>query len=208
MRAMQLMQRQCGFSLIEAVVASAVLLLTCVAVGGTLATVLRAERTVRQRSDLEQVLAAESARLTSLPFFVQARPPQGQVVGEVQPTSLLAVVFPHARPEFNAAAAYYYEDRGAGSPGAFVTIVDADGITLRREARFVVGEGTELEVVGPEALEGWAVWASHRLPASKVEIALSVRRGDHMASADLVLAALRAKVAPSSSPDAASSAGA
>jgi len=99
---MQLMRRRSGFSLIEAVVASAVLLLTCAAVGGTLAAVLRAERTVRQRSALEKVLVAESARLTSLPFFVQAAPPQGEAPGDLRPSSLLAVVFPHARPESNS----------------------------------------------------------------------------------------------------------
>jgi type II secretory pathway pseudopilin PulG len=207
MRAMQLMQRQCGFSLIEAVVASAVLLLTCTAVGGTLATVLRVERTVRQRSDLEQVLAAESARLTSLPFFVQAQPPQGEAVGELQPTSLLAVVFPHARREFDSPAAYYCDGLAGGTPGSFVTLVDIDGAALRREARFVVGPKTPPEFVTPEALDGWAVWSGRRLPATRVVIALSVRRGDHTASADLVLTALRARVGPPSSPDASGSAG-
>jgi hypothetical protein len=206
MRAVRLMHRGSGFSLIEAVVASAVLLLTCTAVGGTLVTVLRAERMVRQRSELEQVLAAESARLASLPFFVPAEPPQGEAQGDLQPSSLLAVVFPHARPESNSPAAYYCEGLGDGTPGLFVTLVDADGVALRREARFVVGEGTHWEGVTPETLEGWAVWASDQLPASTVEIILSVRRGDRTASTSLLLGALRARVA-APPPDAGGSAG-
>ena len=201
------MHRRSGFSLIEAVVASAVLLLTCTAVGGTLVTVLRAERIVRQRSELEEVLAAESARLASLPFFLRAEPPQGEAQGDLRPSSLVAVVFPHARPESNSPAAYYCEGLGGGTPGSFVTLVDADGVALRREARFVVGEGTHWEGVTPEALEGWAVWAGDRLPASMLEIVLSVRCGDRTASRSLLLGALRARVVPPSTPDAGGSAG-
>jgi len=198
---MQLMRRRSGFSLIEAVVAAAVLLLTCVAVGGTLAAVLRAERAVRQRSALQQVLVAESARLTSLPFFVQAAPPQDVAAADLRPSSLLAVVFPHARPESNSSAACYCDGRGPGTPGSFVTLVDADGVALRRETRFVVGGGTHWEVVMPVALEGWAVWAGRQVPATTVEIALSARSGSRTASTNLLLGALRAKVAPPSTPD-------
>jgi hypothetical protein len=208
MRAMRLTSRHSGFSLIEAVVASAVLLLTCTAVGGTLATVLRAERIVRQRSELEQVIAAESARLASLPFFVEARPPQAEVPGDLQPSSLLAVVFPHACPEFSSPVAYYCSGLGREAPGSFVTLADVDGVAVRREARFVVGEGTHWEVVTPEALDGWAVWADRRPPATMIEIALSVRRGDRTASTSLFLGALRARVAPQPTPDAGGSAGA
>ena len=197
---MRLMRRRSGFSLIEAVVASAVLLLTCAAVAGTLTAVLRAERTVRQRSALEQVLVAESARLTSLPFFVQAAPPQGEAPGDLRPSSLLAVVFPHARPELNSPAACYCDGRGAGTPGSFVTLVDADGVVLRRETRFVVGGGTQWDVVIPVAPEGWAVWAGRQVPATTVEIALSVHSGNRTASTNLILGALRARVAPPSPP--------
>ena len=199
---MHLMGRRAGFSLIEAVVASAVLLLTCAAVSGTLSAVLRAERVVRQRSALEQVLTAESARLASLPFFVQAAPPQGAAPGDLQPPSLLGAVFPHARPESNLPAAYYCDGRGTGTPGSFVTLVDADGVALRREAQFVVGGGTQWEAVMPAALEGWAVWAFRQVPATTVEITLSVSSGDRTASTNLLLGALRAKVAPPSTPSA------
>jgi type II secretory pathway pseudopilin PulG len=204
---MRMMHRRSGFSLIEAVVASAVLLLTCTAVGGTLLAVLRAERTVRQRSELEQILAAESARLTSLPFFVLADVPQGEAAGGLEPSSLLAVVFPHARRESNCPAAHYSDGLDGGAPGSFVTLVDADGVVLRREARFVVGEGTQWDVVTPEALEGWAVWGGRRLPATTVEITLSVRYGDRTASTNLLLGALRARVTPPSTPGAEGSIG-
>ena len=197
---MRLMCRRSGFSLIEAMVASAVLLLTCAAVSGTLAAVLRAEREVRQRSALEQVLAAERARLASLPFFVLAVPPQGQAPGDLQPSSLLAVVFPHARPEANSSTAFYCDGRGPGTTGSFVTLEEDQGIVLRRETRFVVGGGTEWDTVIPTALEGWAVWAGGHVPATTVEIALSVSSGDRTASTSLLLRALRTKAAsPSAS---------
>lgn len=197
---MRLIRRRSGFSLIEAVVASAVLLLTCAAVGGTVDAVLRAERATRQRTALEQVLAAESARLTSLPFFVQAMPPQSTEVGDLRPSSLLAVVFPHARPELNSPLACYCDGTGPGTPGSFVTLVDADGFTLRRETTFVLGGGSDWKTVMPVALEGWTVWAGRRVPATTVEIALSVRSEHRTASTDLILGALRARVAPPSTP--------
>jgi hypothetical protein len=205
---MQVMDRNSGFSLIEAVVASAVLLLTCVAVGGTLSAGLRAERATRQRADLESVLAAESARLASLPFFVQAAPPSpGDARSDLSPASLLAVVFPHARPEFNSTAARYCDGRGSGAPGSFVTLIDSDGVALRRETRFVVGQGTDWEGVMPAALDGWAVWEDRPVPASTVEIALSVRCGSRDASTSLILRAVRVRVAPPSAPDAGGSHG-
>jgi hypothetical protein len=199
---MQLMGRRSGFSLIEAVVASAVLLLTCVAVGGTLATALRAERAARQRTDLENALAGESARLAALPFFVQAGPPSpGDLSGDLVPTSLLAVVFPHARPESNSPQAHYCDGRGPGTPGSFVTLADVDGVALRRDTRFVVGEGSDWEVVEPAALAGWAVWEDRQVPASTVEITLSARCGSRDASTNLILRAVRVRVAAPAATD-------
>jgi hypothetical protein len=196
------MDRSSGFSLIEAVIASAVLLLTCIAVSGTLTAGLRAERATGQRADLENVLAAESARLASLPFFVQAAPPSSvDAPCDLLPTSLLAVVFPHARPEFNFTAARYCDGATPGAAGSFVTLADSDGVALRRETRFVVGQGTDWERVMPAALDGWAVWEDRQVPASTVEIALSVRCGSHEASANLILRAVRVRAALPSAPD-------
>jgi type II secretory pathway pseudopilin PulG len=197
---MRLMRRRGGFSLVEAVVASAVLLLTCAAVSGTLMAALRAERVARQRSALEEMLEAETARLTSLPFFVAVAPPAGDVPGDIQPPSLLSVVFPHARPESNSQTACYCDGRGSGTPGSFVTLVESDGVLLRRETQFVVGEGTTLDVVTPSALDGWAVWASRPVPATTVQIELTARSGNRTASIKLLLHALRARVAPSATP--------
>ena len=197
---MRVMHRHSGFSLIEAVVASAVLLLTCVAVSGTLAAALRAERNVRQRSALEQVLEADSAHLASLTFYRRAAPPQGGAPHDLQPSSLLAVVFPHARPEWSSPTAWFRDSGGLGEPGSFVTLVDADGVTLRREARFVVGGGAELEGIAPAMLEGWAVWADAAIPASTVEVTLSVSAGDRTACTRVLLCAFRATVAPPSTP--------
>lgn len=193
------MRGRSGFSLIEAVVASAVLLLTCAAVTGTLAAVLRAERAVKQRSALQEVLAAECARLASLPFVVEAAAPQGEAPGDLEPPSLLAVVFPHALPEYDSPTAWYCDGRGLGAAGSFITLVDVDGVALRRQARFVVGAGSQWEAVVPASLQGWAVWAGDQVPATTVQIVLSASSGSRSASTSLILSALRAKVASPSS---------
>jgi hypothetical protein len=200
MRARRLMSRRSGFSLIEAVVASAVLLLTCAAVAGTLMAALRAERVARLRSVLEQTLEADTAKLTSLPFFVEVAPPTGDVLGALQPSSLLSVVFPHARPESNSQTGRYCDGRDSGAPGSFVTLVESNGVLLRREAQFVVGEGTDWDVVMPATLDGWAVWGSRPVPATTVQIELTARSGNRTASTQLILHALRARVAPSATP--------
>ena len=194
------MRARSGFSLIEAVVASAVLLLTCAAVTGTLAAALRAERAVKQRSALQEVLAAESARLASLPFVVQAAAPQGgEAPGDLEPPSLLAVVFPHALTEYNSPTAWYCDGRGLGAAGSFVTLAGVDGVVLRREARFVVGAGSQWEAVVPASFQGWAVWAGDQVPATTVQVVLSASSGSRSASTSLILSALRAKVASPSS---------
>ena len=58
-----------GFSLIEAVVAVAILGLACVAVSGVLSATLHAERSLERRRHLDAVLAAEGERLAALPYI-------------------------------------------------------------------------------------------------------------------------------------------
>ena len=72
-----------------------VLALGCLAAAGVLQVSLRAEAAGRQRRDAARLLDAEAARLRALPFFRSASGPGGG------PPSLLADVFPHARPELN-----------------------------------------------------------------------------------------------------------
>ena len=89
---MHLSARRDGFSLIEAVIAVAILGLACVAVSGVLGTTLHAERSLERRRHLEVVLASEGERLAALPYYRRAD-------GEgwpACPASLLGEVFPHA----------------------------------------------------------------------------------------------------------------
>ena len=70
---MHLSARQGGFSLIEAVVAVAILGLACIAVSGVLTNALQAERSLERRRHLETVLAAEGERLAALPYYLSCR---------------------------------------------------------------------------------------------------------------------------------------
>ena len=69
---MHLSARSGGFSLIEAVIAVAILGLACVAVSGVLSATLHAERSLERRRHLEAVLAAEGERLAALPYYRRA----------------------------------------------------------------------------------------------------------------------------------------
>jgi hypothetical protein len=185
-----------GFTLIEAAVAASILLLTCVAVATTLSAGLDAESLVDRRSLLEATLAAERSRLAALPHYVQASPWRDQQPWQPEPPSLVAEVFPHARPALNSATAFFCDGSGPGAPDTFVTLVVVDGITVRREARFVVGAGAEWAPVEQESLEGWAVWETRSLPAATVEVALSARVGECEGATFLHADGLQPRVEP------------
>jgi len=66
---MHLRARRDAFSLIEAVVVVAILVMACVAVSGVLSATLHAERSLERRRHLEAVLSAEGQRLAALPHI-------------------------------------------------------------------------------------------------------------------------------------------
>ena len=157
-----------GFSLIEAVIAVAILGLACVAVSGVIGTTLHAERSLERRRHLESVLASEGERLAALPYYRRADAPQPPA----SPASLLGEVFPHASPACNAPEAYYADGSGAAPAGTFVSDILADGITVHRVSRFVAASPAGLEPVALDALSGWAVWSDAAPPAGLVEVEL------------------------------------
>ena len=165
---MYLSARPGGFSLIEAVVAVAILGLACVAVSGVLSTALHAERSVERRRHLEAVLAAEGERLAALPYYRRADGPQWPA----SPASLLAEVFPHASPAWNLPVASYADGSGASPAGTFVSNVLADDLSVRRVSRFVAVSPTGLEPVALDALSAWAIWSDAAPPAGLIEIEL------------------------------------
>ena len=157
-----------GFSLIEAVVAVAILGLACVAVSGVLSVSLKAERSVERRRHLEAVLAAEGERLTALPYYRRA----DDATRPASPDSLLGEVFPHASPASNLPEAYYSDGSGAAPAGTFVSDVLADDLTVHRVSRFVAVSPAGPEPVALEALPAWAVWSVVVPPSGLIEVEL------------------------------------
>ena len=177
-----------GFSLIEAVVAAALLALGCLASAGVLHVALRAEASSRQRRAAEQLLDAEAARLAALPFYRVADGPGGA------PVSLLGDVFPHALRELNNGEAAFGDESGTA---IFVSEAAAEAYLLRRTAR-LVRDGTGDPQPVPEAeVAGYAVWRDARPPALAVDVTLEVvRAGRGTVARRLLLRALRPALAP------------
>ncbi len=152
-----------GFSLIEVVVASALLLLACVAVSGALGTALKANASVACRGNLEAVADEVCERLDALPFW---RPVASAACGDVlaSPTSLVAQVFPHARLACNTAAAFYCDAAAPSQAGSFVGVAMVQGVRVRTAAVFLAtgGAGITPRPVSPAL--GWAVWADESAP--------------------------------------------
>jgi type II secretory pathway pseudopilin PulG len=182
-----------GFSLIEAVVAASILLLTCAAVSVTFTATLRAKRAVDRRSALESAADSECERLTALPFWrrVTSSTP-------LTPTSLVAEVFPHARSECNTLDASYLSASGPGGPGTFVTRTRVNGVSVQRIATFLAGARGEETPLPDHVLRGWAVWDGASVPpATTLCLAIRVSLAEHVVTRDIELVAVRPSVEPS-----------
>jgi len=190
---MHLRARRGGFSLIEAVVAVAILGMACVAVSGVLSTTLKAERSLERRRHVEAVLAAEGERLAALPYYRRAAGAQRPA----SPPSLLGDVFPHALPAWNVPVASYADGSSAAAAGTFVSDVLADDLTVTRVARFVAVMPAGLEPVAVDALSAWAVWSDALPPASLIEIELQASWRGLVVERHVVLSALPPTVAAS-----------
>jgi len=189
---MRLNARREGFSLIEAVIAVAILGLACVAVSGVLSASLKAERSVERRRHLEAVLAAEGERLAALPYYRRA----DGADWPASPASLLGDVFPHASPACNLPEAFYADGSGAAAAGTFVSDILADDLTVQRVSRFVAASPAGLDPVALEALSAWAVWAEAVPPAGLIEIELQASWRGLVVERRLVFSAVPPSVAP------------
>ncbi|HEY5388891.1 MAG TPA: type II secretion system protein [Thermoleophilia bacterium] len=183
---MHLNTRQDGFSLIEAVIAVAILGAACVAVSTVLITTLHAERVLEQRRHVEAVLAAESERLAALTYYRRAE----DSLQPVSPASLVGDVFPHASPACNTPEAFYTDGSGTGDAGWFISQISVDGLAVRRSARFVTLSPSGLTPVSPGALSDWAVWSDVLPPTGVLEVELQVSSGGHVVGRHAILSAL------------------
>jgi len=177
-----------GFSLIEAMVAAAILLATCLTASAILVNALGAGRLVDRRAALDEVLGSERARLAVLPYYAPtAAPATGASWSNLDAPSLLAQVFPHALTSRNTTAAFYRSD---GEGAVFVTQRTLRGVDIRCEARFARWTGTGWTALPATSVSGWAVWQSIALPAAAVEVRLIATSGTRTSSLQIRLGAL------------------
>lgn len=190
-------RRPCGgFSLLEVVIAAALLLMTVTAVSITVVGASRAGARLRASMDADRAVRAEAERLRSLPYCATSYPVPDGRRGANGP-DLVAAVFPHAALAQNGPSARYVAAAdGAGAPaGSFVTLLTRDGVVVHCVAWFQAGpDGPQL---GPEQLLGWDDAASDVPPAQTLSVTLSADPGGR--SIRLVRSALSAPpLAPSS----------
>ncbi len=161
-----------GFSLLEAVVAAAVLLATVTAVTFCVTSVSRGGARVESTMDADRAVRAVAERLRALPFCAAAYPVAGASQGSA-PGDLIASVFPHALPVENTENARYVTDGAdeAAPAGSFVTLLHEGEVEVRCVARFLATEqGPELET---RDLDGWTVTQAHEPPGAALSIVLS-----------------------------------
>lgn len=192
---MRVVQRQAGFTILEAVIAASLLLATCAATSGLVNNATRADGAAGLGTHLQEVLAGECERLAALPF-------SGGDVGDARASggaaaSLVSDVFPFARPELDTDVAYFVDSSAGDEAGMFVSIVRRGSVRVRREAVFVSGDGDEPGHLGPADLAGWDCTSVPQTPTTTLRITVRVSDRGQSVSRTLVLSALRPEVDPS-----------
>ena len=165
-----------GFSLLEVVIAAALLFMTVTSVSAAVVGVSRAGARLRDSMDADRAVRSEAERLRTLPYCATSYPQPGGGYG-ADGADLVAAVFPHAVVAQNAPSAQYVAAAdGSGAPaGSFVTLVTRDGMVVRCVARFLEGpDGLQL---GPEQLAGWDLALADAPPAPTLSVTLSADPG-------------------------------
>ncbi len=161
-----------GFSLVEAIVAAAVLFLVCAAAAGALLSVLRAEDVLTDQALVERVVESERTRLAALPFCVTAPPPTTGVPWRDDPPSLLGSVFPHGLSHLNSPESLFQDEAGVA---VFVTHAAVGGVDVESRAMFVRRWGSTWIPLSPAAVAGWAIWQTPAPPATTVDVLVTAR---------------------------------
>jgi type II secretory pathway pseudopilin PulG len=181
-----------GFSLLEAVVAAGLLLLTITAVSVCVGGVVRAGTRLEGTGEADAALQRVADRLRSLPFCAPSLPVSADGPAA---SDLCSAVFPHAWSWKNTADARYVVVAGdpAADPGSFVTVLDEGGVEVRCSASFLRGaDGPRLS---PTDLVGWDMETAAEPPAPTLEVVLCVRGPGGLRSVRLVLGALAPRLA-------------
>ncbi len=165
-----------GFSLLEAVIAASLLLVTITAVTTCVAGVSGAGARLEENMDRDRALRLVSERLGVLPFCAGSYPQAGAEPGDTA-HDLLAAVFPHARPARNTPTARYVAAGGDGlaPAGSFVTVLTEDGVRVTCVARFLAR--LDESPLGPDDLGGWDAASAAAPPAPVVSVELTLDDG-------------------------------
>ena len=189
-------RRSSGFSLIEVVVASGLLLATVTAVTFCVTVVSASGARLRRVMDADRAVRLVADRLAALPFCA-APADDGSASGSAA-EDLVDAVFPHADASRNVPDARYVTTAGGGAPaGAFATVFSEGDVEVLCVARFLAAvDGPPLE---PAAVEGWAGGDGARPPGCALTVQLTAASRSAARSASFTRAALAlVEVRPSS----------
>ena len=181
-----------GFTLLEVVIASAMVLMTVVAATATVTSLARGASRQALAASADRVLRDEAARLLALPYCASAYPSaaSGADPSALPPADLVAAVFPHAVAIANLPEAQYVTAGTADGPpaGSFVTRVVRGDVTVERVARFVSPPGAA--PLASSQVTGWSVWGSTPPPAEAIEVHLTATAHHATRACVLVCSAL------------------
>lgn len=165
-----------GFSLLEAVIAATLLLVTITAVTTCVAGVSNAGSRLAETMDRDRALRRVSERLCALPFCAGSPAQAGAGAGDPA-GDLVATLFPHASPGQNTPAACYVTTGGddTAPAGSFITVLTEDGVPVTCVARFLTGP--DGPVLGPFDLAGWDAASGVAPPAPTLSVVLMVEGG-------------------------------
>jgi hypothetical protein len=194
-------RRASGFSLVEAVVASGLLLMTITAVTFCVTSVSASEARLQGVMGADRAIRLVADRLVAAPFY-RASSDAGSA-SDPQIEDLLGVVFPHADVTRNTLMARYVPSDGEDvAAGAFVTVFTEGGVDVQCVARFLVAEdGPPLE---PAAIEGWALADGDRPPGCALSLQLKATIHGTARRANFTRAALAMAPVPTATPTAGS----
>ena len=143
-----------GFSLLEVVIAAAIVLLTITAVTACVATVSRAGQRMEAGMRDDRALASVAEWLRETPYCADVLPAPAATRGPGA-SDLVSAVFPHACSWANTEEARFVAvDEDAAAAGSFVTRLTADGVTVVCVARF---RGSDGELLSPGDVAGFDV---------------------------------------------------
>ena len=159
-----------GFSLLEVVIAAAIVLMTVTAVTACVTTVSRVGQRMETGMRDDRALASVAEWLRSLPYCADELPAPSDSGGPGA-RDLVAAVFPHACSWANTQHARFVTvDEDGAAAGSFVTRLVEDGVVVVCVARF---RAADADLLSPEDVEGFDVTVSDRVPSAVVELTLT-----------------------------------